>query len=104
MTQRQVAPEGAGYDDLSTMKRSPVLFLSALLLVATAACSKSAPPEGALTNDLRVAPGAPVGKRGVPDDGVKPLPLSLPLVGKAGIPDDSIKPVGASPVPPPARR
>lgn len=104
MTQRQVAPEGAGYDVLSTMKRSPVLFLSALLLVATAACSKSAPPEGALTNDLRVAPGAPVGKRGVPDDGVKPLPLSLPLVGKAGIPDDSIKPVGASPVPPPARR
>ena len=104
MTQRQVAPEGAGYDDLSTMNRSPVLFLSALLLVATAACSKSAPPEGALTNDLRVAPGSPVGKRGVPDDRVKPLPLPLPLVGKGGIPDDSIKPVGASPVPPPARR
>ncbi len=101
----------------------PVLVLSALLLLATtatAACSNSAPTEGAFTNDLRMKPGAPVAKGGIADDSIKPLPtpvvgrvgvaddgvkpLPAPVVGKGGIPDDSIKPVGAAPVPPPARR
>ena len=80
----------------------PVLVLSALLLLATAACSNSAPTEGAFTNDLRMKPGAPVAKGGIADDTIKPLPT--PVVGKGGIPDDSIKPVGTAPVPPPARR
>lgn len=83
----------------------PVLVLSALLLLATtatAACSNSAPTEGAFTNDLRMKPGAPVAKGGIADDSIKPLPT--PVVGRGGIPDDSIKPVGAAPVPPPARR
>ena len=83
----------------------PVLVLSALLLLATtatAACSNSAPTEGAFTNDLRMKPGAPVAKGGIADDSIKPLPT--PVVGRVGIPDDSIKPVGAAPVPPPARR
>ncbi len=97
----------------------PVLVLSALLLLATAACSKSAPPEGALTNDLRL-PGAPVGKAGVPDDGVKPMPtlvvgkagtaddgvkpMPRPVVGRGGVPDDGVKPAGLTPPPPGTKR
>ena len=79
----------------------PVLVLAALFVLATAACSKSAPPEGALTNDLRL-PGAPVGKAGIPDDSIKPLPT--PVVGRGGVPDDGVKPVGVPPVPPAIKR
>lgn len=41
-----------------------------------------------MKNDMSIAP---VGKGGIPDDSIKPVPR--PVVGKAGIPDDSIKPV-----------
>ncbi|HSO39803.1 MAG TPA: hypothetical protein VLT33_45060 [Labilithrix sp.] len=92
------------------MKRTPVLVLSALLLLGAAACSKSAPPEGAAGNDLRVLPGAGAGRGGVIDDGVKPVvgapvpvkpvaPLPVKPVAKGGIPDDSIKPVAKGGVP-----
>ena len=94
------------------MKRTSVLVLSALLLVGAAACSKSAPPEGAAGNDLRVLPGAGVGRGGIIDDSVKPVvgapvpqkpvaPLPVKPVAKGGVPDDGVKPIPAQPVPPP---
>ncbi len=72
------------------MKLAPASLLM-MVLLTTAACSKSAPAEVSLTNDLKVGAPLPVGKGGVADDGVKPLPLKP--IAKTGVPDDSVKPV-----------
>ncbi|MBX3190263.1 MAG: hypothetical protein KF819_24905 [Labilithrix sp.] len=74
-------------------------FVGLVILSSFAFGCSRADTSGAFTNELKGAPGAPVGRPGSKDDSVRPVvpavkgvsPQPLPQ-GKAGGSDDSIKP------------
>lgn len=110
VTRRSLRPQ-PGVRTSVFVPRSLLLAFACLALV-TAACSKGAPGDVEMKNDLTIGTGT-TARVGVPDDGVKPMPgkpvlkpvtlpapsptpIPYPNNGRSGVPDDSVKP---APVP-----
>jgi len=76
------------------------ILAASLASLALVACSKATPPggEGAFSNELKAAPGAPVARGGQNDDGIKPAPLAPIVNGRGGQNDDGVKPAPLAPI------